>query len=541
VQEGLANQDVLGPVGFDLCVCSSQSGHAQSVYDMVYGDSQALATCPIEFQHVNLCNQVYIRKNSGWKVVERGSMPISSDLMLAGLGGRRHGKLAVRSMVWLKLQAPEANSPFVYVMCTHITGGRFEDQYFMQSLTEERKTQLTNIIDFYNNRVGASEEDVGIIVGDFNATTVYTSKGTMHGYFAASILPSEGVQEDAKWILTPKARERGMDVVLEEHFKEYMISPFKAITESGWTFAYDRQHVGYTSGFGHTIDHMVMSRPLLVESAEVVYMTNQKFGNKQADTDLVLTDHNAVKTTFKIDLPEKIHTFVCRTESDFLNYLKRYRAIVYITGFGQKQQYADLETAVAEVAKPLFEGAESLDVHFGKGKWVACYGGDPLDRNRTDVALLVDRLQKKYQMHLIAIQADKVEKELGVDKSIEAVYYYPTEYKKGADGGQEVAWGGYVDGKTVGTTRILLEVNPLSELPLFWIAAGGGDIAADELSSAYNNLTAVMHIECKAKFPQDPSQPFGPCLNIWNSLKDCDTIGGGDANRAWRRKEGTEG
>jgi len=55
-----------------------------------------------------------------------------------------------------------------------------------------------------------------------------------------------------------------------------------------------------TSGFGHLIDHMVMSRPLNVISAKVIFLTNQKIGNKTRDTDLPLTDHNAVKTTFGI-------------------------------------------------------------------------------------------------------------------------------------------------------------------------------------------------------------------------------------------------
>merc|ERR1719456_1714376 len=111
---------------------------------------------------------------------------------------------------------------------------------------------------------------------------------------------------------------------IEKHFKEYMISPFAAISRHGWTFAYDRQHVGYTSGFGHTIDHMAMSRPVVVRSANVLYFTNQRFSKKAPDTDLPLTDHNAVKTVFCITEPEKMQTFVCRTESDFLKYLKRF-------------------------------------------------------------------------------------------------------------------------------------------------------------------------------------------------------------------------
>lgn len=221
----------------------------------------------------------------------------------------------------------------------------------------------------------------------------------------------------------------GVEEELEKQFKEYMISPFEAINKHGWTFAYDRQHVGYTSGFGHTIDHMSMSRPLQVLSADVVYLTNQKFGNKEKDTDLPLTDHNSVKTTFGIRGVAHNHTFVFRTEYELLNYLHRFRALVCITGFGAKQQYGEPEQVFEDVAKPLFEASDCLDLHFGKGRWVACFGGDPLDEEKPDVAYLVRRLQQKYNMPLIATQADHVERNWGgVDKHIDAVYYYPTEY-----------------------------------------------------------------------------------------------------------------
>lgn len=73
-----------------------------------------------------------------------------------------------------------------------------------------------------------------------------------------------------------------------------MISPFVALRDLGWTFAYDKK-IGVTSAFGHVIDHVATNKPLEVESAEIRYLTNQKFGNKPPDTDLVITDHNAVQ------------------------------------------------------------------------------------------------------------------------------------------------------------------------------------------------------------------------------------------------------
>ena len=114
----------------------------------------------------------------------------------------------------------------------------------------------------------------------------------MSGYFKASIAGSPGVQADAD----------AKDVkgsALEECFKAYMISPFAAFRKHGWCFAYGSE-VGVTSGFGHLVDHMAMSRPLQVSSAKVSYLTNQKIGNKPPDTDLPLSDHNSVKTVFLI-------------------------------------------------------------------------------------------------------------------------------------------------------------------------------------------------------------------------------------------------
>lgn len=516
VQEGLDTKNVLDEVGFELCVCSAKEKLAESVYEMVYGDAPTLKACdPASHRHL-LCNQIYMRRGSEWQISDQGAMQISRDLQLAGGGGRLQGKLAIRSMVYVRLRHRCCPDLSVMVICAHITGGRFEDQYFVQQLAEERKMQLQKIISFFNERKNPQVDDVGILVGDFNATSVYTADGPMHGYYKASIASSEGVKSDSV-AAGVKSEED-----LEALFKTYMISPFTAISEHGWSFAYDRQQVGYTSGFGHCIDHMAMNRPLQVTSTEVSYLTNQRFGGGKPDTHLPLTDHNAVQTVFLIKGHEQTSTSVFRTEYDFLQHLRCYKALVHISGFGSKQQYAETEEVVAAVAKRLFEGPNSMDAIYGKGQWAACYGGDPLNEQAPDVAVLVARLQSMRidsSMHLIAIQADKVEKEWGgVGKHIDAVYYYPTEYLE--DG--NVAWGGLNKGKPLGTTRILLEVNPLSGLPLYWIAAGGGDISRDELQAAWERDIAILLIEARARFPQDPALPFGPCRQFWDSIGEFD-------------------
>mmetsp|Transcript_35515 Transcript_35515/g.64406 ORF Transcript_35515/g.64406 Transcript_35515/m.64406 type:complete len:421 (+) Transcript_35515:87-1349(+) len=292
VQEGLEHRDILSELGFELVVCTGRDGVAQSVSDMVYADDQALGGCDPANHDMLLCNQIYVRRNFSWSIADWGVEQISSDLQLTGSSGRSHGKLAVRSMAWVKLRS--ATGPFVYVMCTHISGGRFEDQYFAQQLSEERRLQTERALNFFHARVKPNPDDIGILVGDFNATTEYGKEGPMHSYFKAAIANSSGVQADASVAGLQNEQE------IEELFKTYMVSPFTAIKKHGWTLAYDQHKVGPTSGFGHLVDHMATSRPLEVVSAEPVHFTNQKFGNKPKDTDLPLTDHNAVRTVFSI-------------------------------------------------------------------------------------------------------------------------------------------------------------------------------------------------------------------------------------------------
>lgn len=100
---------------------------------------------------------------------------------------------------------------------------------------------------------------------------------------------------------TPSGCLRGVNTVqdLEEHFKNYMTSPFKALKDLDWTFAYGPE-VGATSRFGHLIDHIALSTPVEVLKAEVQHLTNQLFSSAKPDTDLVLTDHNAIRVTFAV-------------------------------------------------------------------------------------------------------------------------------------------------------------------------------------------------------------------------------------------------
>mmetsp|Transcript_69654 Transcript_69654/g.182618 ORF Transcript_69654/g.182618 Transcript_69654/m.182618 type:complete len:421 (-) Transcript_69654:409-1671(-) len=302
VQEGVAGRDVLGALGYGLCVCSGERGVAQSVRDMVYSDAVALQACDPAVHDKLLCNQIYLRQGSAWKQIDQGVMQISSDHELLGSNGRAQGKLAVRSVVWTKLHKAGGGASDVLVLNTHISGGRFEDLYFAQQLEKERELQPQRCMSLFKEKT--TGDDVGILVGDFNATTQYNNGGAMHCYFKFSIANSDGVKVDVSSL--PDTREASK----EELFAQYMVSPFHAIEKRGWTLAYGEE-IGITSAFGHVVDHMATSRPLEVVSTKLHLLTNQKVGQKPKDVDVPVTDHNAVTTVFslarngpKVDRPE---------------------------------------------------------------------------------------------------------------------------------------------------------------------------------------------------------------------------------------------
>ena len=196
-------------------------------------------------------------------------------------------------MCWLMLGKPDSSKPAVCVMCTHLSGGRFEDQYFVQQLERERYSQIKRCIKFFHTmRRLKPDVDVGILVGDFNATEAYTVDGPMNAYFKSAITTSQGVWLDAK----SDAVET--EEALEVKFKRYMVSPFEALKDYGWLLAYDEEEVGATSAFGHLVDYMAVSTRVVTDRPRRVILTDEKVKGKQTDTEKPTTDHNAVITAF---------------------------------------------------------------------------------------------------------------------------------------------------------------------------------------------------------------------------------------------------
>jgi len=221
-----------------------------------------------------------------------------------------------------------------------------------------------------------------------------------------------------------------------------------------------------------------------------------------------------------------------QSQRDLLEYLKSFKAIVAIGGYGSSQQYANVDQAVSDLAEPLFEAEDSLEERYGKGNWVMCLVGARVGKGEVDeaapeISVLVHRLREKYQMALMTIQAD-VLKDLGhvEQKDLDAVFYYPTEYKAGADAKpdspleERVAFGGLKGGRPVGCTRVLLEVIPCSQRPLYWVVSGGGTSVLQEVSLAWDRGAKILCIEAEAKTPSHPEIPYGPCKVFWDHLEE---------------------
>lgn len=301
VQEGLEGRNEICLAATDYRRLVSSAGQetsgselAQTVEEMVYSDADALRAVVGTVREKLLVNELYLKVDSNWEVLNTGVHQVSSNVELDGSDGRVAGPLAVRTVVWAELR-PRSSMTLrssVFVLNMHLSGGRFEDQFFVQYLSAERRMQVERAIGLFK-RLSKSRHDLGILVGDFNATEEYVAKGPMQNYFMAAIAKSQGVQADAS------AQSLSSDE-LEKLFKEYLIAPFTALSASGWHLAYTEEQVGATSAFGHLIDHMATSREI-PSVAQRLIATNQKFPPSN-DTEVPITDHNAVKTTFAAPL-----------------------------------------------------------------------------------------------------------------------------------------------------------------------------------------------------------------------------------------------
>ena len=111
---------------------------------------------------------------------------------------------------------------------------------------------------------------------------------------------------------------------------------------------------------------------------------------------------------------------------------QRMKGILVLNGMGSGLQYKAPER-LKDPSTP--EGGKvhricsDMDSRFGKGSWMLVYGGDPLNEDAPDLAVMAHHIQGAYGCHVCAVQCDCVlGKGWGVDSWVNYVYYYPTDY-----------------------------------------------------------------------------------------------------------------
>ena len=87
------------------------------------------------------------------------------------------------------------------------------------------------------------------------------------------------------------------------------------------------------------------------------------------------------------------------------------KGILVLNGMGSGLQYKAPER-LKDPSTP--EGGKvhricsDMDSRFGKGSWMLVYGGDPLNEDAPDLAVMAHHIQGAYGCHVCAVQCDCV-------------------------------------------------------------------------------------------------------------------------------------
>lgn len=180
---------------------------------------------------------------------------------------------------------------------------------------------------------------------------------------------------------------------------------------------------------------------------------------------------------------------------DTLKVVDSYKASILILGFGSKGQYKDPEAAEMVLDKV----ADQLDAEYGKGRWLAVFGGDPYKADAPDVASLVRYLQEQRSVPVLALQSDEVKEWGGVDQHLDYVHYVPTT----TDASSQIVWGGFLDGKPAGPTAAYLGddfIGGKNPRLKGVVAVGGGEIAGQEAIYAKQHGIPLHYVRAEARF-----------------------------------------
>jgi len=242
--------------------------------------------------------------HGGWTVIDQTVLQISSDLVLPN-----GTMLGYRCVVCARLESQGGIDKPVQILCTHLSGGRFEDKYMEEPLMRgERARQMQHCL-------GQKDPSAyNLLAGDFNSSATRTK--AMDGY----------------WQLLTQQTEQTKQLSFTD-FYSYMMAPFTSLACSSndkndnkdWHLLYDTLD-GPTSRFGHVIDYFVVSSQLLgvpktikrvrmikeymewvTPSADKDFLHQHNnsdttlYSTSDSTTELLkesITDHNGVQVTF---------------------------------------------------------------------------------------------------------------------------------------------------------------------------------------------------------------------------------------------------
>jgi hypothetical protein len=219
---------------------------------------------------------------------------------------------------------------------------------------------------------------------------------------------------------------------------------------------------------------------------------------------------------------------VLETDTALKRLMKTYSNGVLFLGHGSKGQFKDLRKVFDDIDRVV----ERENELYGKGKWLAVFGGDGYNPDSPDIAHVLKYLKERHDIPVLAIQSDVVIGWGGVDKYIDYVRYIPTTSVSVVDeGGKPVlengkmkmrtVWGGFLDGKPAGPTGTYLGPEFLAGKRPFLrevVAFGGGPIALQEAQYAYKNGVPVRYIRTEVRFPE-VNGPYGSLENWVNDLQ----------------------
>merc|ERR1740136_201087 len=238
-----------------------------------------------EFSSI-LGNSIYLNKSSEWFKTNSKVVQISTVMDLPN-----DKPLGYRSVVCATLRHEKTDKP-VQILCTHLSGGRFEDQYMTDAMKLERAEQMTMCF------TAIDDSADNVLVGDFNASVTRTK--ALDGYL-------DMLRKDFPDLSTA-------------NYYSYMMAPFTSMSEDKtkkWSLLYKALD-GPTSCFNHTVDFFMTSpqmylqrdfnKPPKIDRIRMIkdYMpwikptADQDF-NDEDNPDVLkesITDHNGVKVTF---------------------------------------------------------------------------------------------------------------------------------------------------------------------------------------------------------------------------------------------------